>query len=163
MDSPRRPPPLLRQFTAAALALALALAACSLPAADKQSDQIARTFYDELRTGADLDRDAHVGAALKTEDAKAEIAALRVWLPKTAPASVKNTGWNYASSTGAGAWAQLAHAYAYPDRTIRVQTVMQKAPGQSSWSVIGFEAERDGAAAGPIIIGTPPRDASDLD
>jgi hypothetical protein len=159
MDLAVRRSLLLRRLPAA---LALALGACSLPAADKQSDQIARTFYDELRTSADIDRDDHVDASLKTEDAKAEFAALRTWLPKTAPTTVKNTGWNYASSTGAGAWAQLAHAYVYSDRTIRVQTVMQKAPGQSTWSIIGFEAERDGAAEGPIIIGTPPRGASDL-
>jgi hypothetical protein len=144
-------------------AAALAISACSLPAADKESDQIARTFYQELRTGADLDRDAHVDPSLKTDAAQAEIAQLRAWLPAAAPTSVQNTGWNYSSSTGAGAWAQLAHAYVYPDRTIRVETVLQKAPGQTMWSIVGFEAERDGATQGPLIIGTPPKSASDLD
>ena len=150
-------------LTIGSLAITVALAACHLPAGDKESDQIARTLYDELRSGADLARDPHIGAALKTDDAKAQIAQLHALLPAAAPTSVQNTGWNYASTAGAGASAQIAHAYVYPDRTIHVQTVLRKAPGQASWTIIGFEAERDGATGEPIILGTAPKSASDTD
>jgi hypothetical protein len=150
--------------TPASRALAVAaLFGCSLPAADKESDRIARAFYDEIRTGADVDRDPNVDPSLKTDEAKAVIAQLRVMLPTAAPTSVRNTGWNYSSSAGFGASAQLAHAYVYPDRTIDVETVMQKAPGQAAWSIVGFEAERQGATQGPLVLGTPPKPASDAD
>jgi hypothetical protein len=144
-----------------AIAGIAALGACSLPAADKQSDQIARGFYEELRTGADLTADPHLDAALKTPAATAALAQFRSQLPAQPATKVNNTGWNYASSLGEGSSAQLSHAYVYPDRTIDVQTVLRKAPGQTSWMIVGFEAEREGSALTPFQIGAPSKSASD--
>ena len=55
------------------LALALALVACKPAAAplDAEADPIARQFYEEIRTGGDLDTDPHLAHELKnptTED-----------------------------------------------------------------------------------------------
>jgi hypothetical protein len=148
-----------RSFAAAGAALALG--ACSLPAADKQSDAAARQLFEEVRTGGNLDADPNLSPALKTDDAEAAFAQVRAMLPPGAPVSVQNAGWNYASSSGAGASAQLAYAYKYATAVFHVQTVLQKAPGQANWTITGFEIEPDGATSGPTIIGERPKSAAD--
>lgn len=139
-------------------ALAL-LGACSLPTADKESDAIARTFYGEIRAGADLSRDPHLDPALTTPEAAAALAGVRAWAPGQSPTEVSNTGWSFNSNAGQGAEAQLNHAYVYPAATVHVQTMLRKLPGQATWTVVGFEAN---APTGPAIaVGVPPKGPSD--
>jgi hypothetical protein len=142
-----------------AIAAVAALGACSLPTADKESDAAARAFYGEIRSGADLSRDPHLDPALTTPQAAAALAALREWAPGQTPTQVDNTGWSIDSTAGQGSQAQLSYAYVYPSATVHVQTVLHKLPGQTSWSIVGFEAN---AATGPAIaVGVPPKSASD--
>ena len=140
-----------RTLVLAALAL---LGACSIPAADKESDAIARGFYSEVRSNADLSRDPHVDPALATPEAAAALARVRDWAPAAAPTKVSNTGWSYDSNAGQGSVAQLSHAYAYPGATVHVQTVLRKLPGQTNWTVVGFQAN---AQTGPAVaVGVAP-------
>jgi hypothetical protein len=150
-------------FISALTGAAIAICACNLPVADKESDGIARAFYDEVRTGADLTRDPHVSPALETDEAQAELAQIRAVIPAGPLTAVHNTGWHYATSTETGSSAQLGHAYDYAGKTIRIQTIMQKAPGQTSWSIVGFQAGLDGAATAPIVVGVAPRSPGDID
>ena len=139
-------------------ALAL-LGACSLPSADKQSDAIARAFYGEVRSGADLSRDPHLDPALTTPEAAAALAGVRAWAPGQAPTQVSNTGWSVDSNAGQGSEAELSYAYVYPAATVHVQTVLRKLPGQTTWTVVGFEAN---APTGPAVaVGVPPKRPSD--
>ena len=138
-----------------------AVSACSLPAADKESDGIARAFFSEVRGGQDLSRDPHVDPALTTATAQAALAQVRAWSPGAAPTQVNNAGWSYNGNAGSGSTAQLSHAYVFPGRTVRVQTVLRKLPGQTSWTVIGFEANTDSGPA--VMVGTPPKSGSDDD
>ena len=145
-----------RRLVLAALA---ALGACSLPTADKQSDAIARGFYSEVRGGADLSRDAHLDPSLTTPEAVAALARVRDWAPGAAPTKVNSTGWSYNSNAGQGAQAQLSHAYVYPGATVHVQTVLRKLPGQTNWTVVGFEANADTGPA--VAVGVAPKSPSD--
>ena len=142
-----------------ALAALAALGGCSLPAADKESDTIARAFYGEIRSGADLSHDPHLDPALTTPEAATALAAVREWAPGQAPTQVNNTGWSVDSTAGQGSQAQLSYAYVYPAGTVHVQTVLRKLPGQTTWTIVGFEAN---AATGPAItVGVPPKSPGD--
>jgi hypothetical protein len=143
-----------------ALAVLAGAAACNLPAADKASDAIARAFYGEVQSGADLTRDPHVDPALETPEAAAALAQLRAESPKGAPDSVRNTGWRYNTSAGSGTVAQLSHDYVYGSKSVAVQTVLRKAPGQTNWMIVGFEGAASGASS-PVVVGVPPKLDSD--
>ena len=138
-----------------ALTAGLALAACSLPVVDKESDGIARTLFDEVRAGADLTRDPHIDRSLETPAAAAGFSRIRSHLPPGAPSNVNNTGYSYNSSGGTGTTARLSHQYVFGARPITIQTTMHKPPGGTQWFVIGMEADL-GAAEAPIVVGTPP-------
>jgi hypothetical protein len=142
-----------------AFAALAALGACSLPVADRESDALARAFYGEIRSGADLGGDPHVDPALATPQATAELAAVRAWAPGQAPKQVSNGGWAYDSSLGRGADAQLDHTYVYAGATVHVRTMLRKLPGQTSWTIVGFQAN---AESGPTVaVGVPPKGAGD--
>ena len=135
------------------------LGACNLPAADKESDGVARAFYGEVRGGGDLSRDPHLDPALTTPQAVAALAQVRAWAPGASPTQVQNSGWSYNSSSGQGAQAQLSHTYVYPGATVHVQTVMRKLPGQTNWTIVGFTANAD---TGPAVsVGAPPKSGDD--
>ena len=142
--------------------LVLALAACNLPAADKESDADARGFYDELRTGADLSRDPHLDPAFRAAAAALSPADVKAQIPAGAPTKVNVTGWSYDSTAGAGSKATLSHDYVYAGRTVHVMTGLHKYPGQTAWTIVGFRAIADGAAQ-PILIGTMPETSSNND
>jgi hypothetical protein len=143
----------------ASLAAFIALAACSLPPADKDSDRVARAFFSEVRSGADLSRDPNVDPALATPAAQASLAQVRAWSPGAAPTKVDNAGWSYNSTAEAGSTAQLSHAYAFPGGTVRVETVLRKLPGQTNWTIVGFQANADTGPA--VTVGTRPKTGSD--
>jgi hypothetical protein len=151
----------MKLATIAALTASLFIAACSLPVVDKESDAAARTFFDEVRTGADLTHDAHVDASLETPIAAEGFARIRSLLPPGAPTKVSNTGFNFNSSTGTGSTARLSHQYAFGARNITIQTFMKKPPGGTNWLIYAVEADLGGAQPA-IVVGTePPASSSD--
>jgi hypothetical protein len=146
----------------AALAAALALGACSLPVMDKQSDAVARAFFDEVRTGADLSHDSHVGPSLQTPAAAADLAQIRAQLPAGPPTKVNNTGFSYNSDMATGATARLSHQYVYGARLVTIQTFLRKPPGATIWFVVGLEADIGGTQPA-IVVGAEPSVGSSAD
>jgi hypothetical protein len=151
-----------RKARAVPLLAVLALGACNLPVADKESDALARGLYDELRTGADLARDPHLDPSLRAAAAALPPAVVRAQVPRGPWTKLNVTGWNYASSSGAGANATLSHDYVYPGRTVHVMTALHKDPGQAAWTIVGFRAIADGADQ-PIVLGALPKPDSNDD
>ncbi|MGA0602184.1 hypothetical protein ACO2Q3_15865 [Caulobacter sp. KR2-114] len=127
----------MRRLTMLPAMLILALGACSLPAADKESDAEARKLYDEIRTGADLREDPNLADFLRAPDKLADLAAIKGELPAGEPTKVENRSWNY-NTTNDGSVATLVHAYVYPDNTVMAETVLRKTKGEKSWTIAGF-------------------------
>lgn len=147
---------MLRRLAAAALALALA--ACSLPTLDKQADAAARQLFDEIRTGAELSKDANLAAPLRTPQAIAQLAEIREHIPAGAPTKVVNRSFNFTVNNGQST-ANLVHAYEYPGGTVVADTVLQKAMGQKAWQVVGFHVSvepKGGGGAPPVTVTTTP-------
>jgi hypothetical protein len=138
-----------------ALTAALALASCNLPAADKESDGIARGLFEKIRTDEDPSHDTHLDPSLQTPSAAAGFAQIHGLLPPGAPTKVNITGYSYNTVSGAGTTARLSHQYVYGPRSITIQTFMKKPPGGTSWFIVGVEADLGGAQPG-IVVGAEP-------
>jgi hypothetical protein len=145
-----------------AFAAALVLGACSLPVMDKESDGVARAFFDKIRTNEDPAHDAHLDPSLQTPTAAVGFAQIAASLPPGAPTKVNNTGFSYNSSSGTGSVARLSHQYVYGARTITIQTFMKKPPGGTSWFIVGIEFDPGGAQPA-IQVGAEPATSSSDD
>jgi hypothetical protein len=145
-----------------ALATAVALSACTLGVIDKESDSVARAFFDEVRTGADLSRDTHVDPSLQAPAAAAGLARIRSQLPPGAPTKVNSTGFSFNSDTATGGTARLSHEYVYGARSVTIQTFLRKPPGATIWFVVGLEADLGGTQP-PIVVGAEPSVGSSTD
>jgi hypothetical protein len=152
----------MKRATIVALAAGLGIAACSLPVADKESDGVARTFFDEVRSGADLSRDVHVDPSLQTPITGDGFARMRSALPPGPPTKVNNSGYSYNSSSGAGSMARLSHQYVWGARNVTIQTFMKKPPGGTNWVIYAVEADLGGAQPA-IVVGTEPAASSSDD
>ena len=131
------------------------LAACSLPVMNKEADGVARTFFDEVRSGADLSKDPHVDPTLQTPITSAGFARIRSELPPGAPTKVTNTGFNVNTDTASGSTLRLAHQYAWGDRSVTIQTFLRKPPGATIWFVVAMEADLGGTQPA-IQVGIEP-------
>jgi hypothetical protein len=152
----------MKLATIVALTACLAIAACNLPVADKASDGVARTFFDEVRTGADLSRDTHVDPSLQTPITGEGLARIRSLLPPGAPTKVNNTGFNYNTDTATGSTARLSHQYVWGARNVTIQTFLRKPPGATIWFVVGVEADFGGTQPA-VIVGAEPNVGSSSD
>jgi hypothetical protein len=140
-------------ITALALAGAGGLGACSI---DKEADAAARQFNDEVRTGANLAGDPHVGPQLTAADAAAALAAFHAALPTDAPSAVKNTGFSF-NSDNTGATYSLTYEYDFAGgRQVMMTDTMQKLTGQTTWTIIGFKGEPGGGAPTDTAGAPPP-------
>lgn len=141
----------------------LALAACALPAFNKQADAEAKELFAQIADGRDLSDNTNLSGDLQNGDDREALGAIKNILPNSAPTKTANSGWSFNSSNGATR-AVLSHTYTYADGTvILTQAVMQKGGGADHWTIIGFWATRqsDGTKRG---AGTAPVDsASDGD
>ncbi|HEY2708297.1 MAG TPA: hypothetical protein VGI95_09605 [Caulobacteraceae bacterium] len=149
--------PTSRWRRALALAVCLFASACSLPVADKESDGLARTFYDEMRSGADLSRDPHLSPAVRAAAAATTPDQLRAQIPAGPWTKINVTGWNFNSSSETGASATLGHDYVYPKATVHVMTGLHKEPGQTAWTIVGFRAIADGSPQPALVLGAMPQ------
>jgi hypothetical protein len=152
----------MKLATIVALAAGLGIAACNLPVVDKESDGVAKAFFDEVRTGADLGRDTHVDPSLETPITGQGFARIRSLLPPGAPTKVNNTGFSYNSSSGTGSTARLSHQYVWGARNVTIQTFMKKPPGGTNWVIYALEADLGGAQPA-IVVGTEPAPSSSDD
>ena len=140
----------------------LALAACALPAFNKQADAEAKELFAQIADGKDLSDNTNLSEDLQNGDDREALGAIKNILPNSAPTKTANSGWSFNSSNGATR-AVLSHTYTYGDGTvILTQAVMQKGGGADHWTIIGFWATRqsDGTKRG---AGTAPADSASDD
>jgi len=117
----------------------LSLAACkpAAPTLDPTADAIARQFFDEVRTGADLESDPHLAHELKNPTTEDQIAQFRALIPTEPYRSVElRTSDTQTDSTGVTT--KLMDVYNYGDHTLVVQTALFKSPGGVDPVIVGF-------------------------
>ena len=129
-------------------ALALALLACkpAPPAPDPAAEPIARAFFDEVRTGADIEADPHVAHELKNPTSEDQLAEFRALIPAD-PATRVETRSADAQVSSEGTLTRLTQAYHYVDRTLLVQTALFKSPSGVDPVIVGFKVSLDDGAA----------------
>jgi hypothetical protein len=135
----------MTRFAILALA-ALALAACKPepPKLDPDADQIARAFFDEVRTGADLDADPHLAHELKNPTTEEQIGNFRTLIPVEPPHSVELRD-STVSTDSTGTTTKLTDVYHYVDRDLIAQTALFKSPGGVEPVIVGFRVVQPGA------------------
>ena len=127
----------------AVLCLGLLLCACGLPAPDKSAEPIARSFYDEVRSGADLTDDPNVAHELKNDTSTQQLAAFREMIPAEAPQSIQTRAYDVVVNS-TGTTTHITDAYRYADRTLIAQTALFKSPSGRSPVIIGFHLSMEG-------------------
>ena len=133
-------------ITVVSLALALALAACSLPN-DPAADALARKAFDQLRRGD------YAGLMAETEpksfgpDSQPMLVQMHDMLPPGEPTSSRLAGFNSYAGT-AGSTLTLTHVYDYGDRRVTAATMLVKTGSgdKVSWIIRGFH----------VNVGLPP-------
>ena len=126
------------------LLLALMLVACkpAAPPLDPQADPIARAFFEEVRTGANLDASPHLARERKNTTTEQQLSEFRDLIPSQPPSSIELKEFNV-SSDSAGVTTRLVDVYTYPDRALIVQTALFKAPAGQTPVIIGFKVTSD--------------------
>ena len=132
----------------AILALALTVAACkpAAPTLDPTADSIARQFFDEVRTGGDLENDPHLAHELKNPTTEDQIAQFRALIPAEPYRSVELRS-SETTTDSAGVTTKLMDVYNYGDHTLVVQTALFKSPGGVDPVIVGFNV-RPGDSGG---------------
>jgi len=119
----------------------LSLAACKPavpPPLDPDADAIARQFFEEVRTGADLETDPHLAHELKNPTTEAQIAAFRAEIPVEPPKSVV-VQHSDVQVDSTGATTRITEIYQYADRTLTVRTALFKSPAGQQPVIVGFD------------------------
>ena len=118
---------------------ALALAACqpAKPTLDANAEPIAQAFFDEVRTGADLDADEHLAHELKNPTSEQQLAVFKTLIPVEPPSSIELQAWEV-HTDAAGTTTKLTELYHYADRTLVAQTALFKSPSGTAPVIIGF-------------------------
>lgn len=132
----------------AAFALVLALAACkpAPPTPDPSAAPIAREFFEEVRTGADIEADPHVARELKNPTSEDQLAEFRAMIPADPPSQIE-TRTEDAQVSSEGTLTRLTQVYRYFDRTLLVQTALFKSPSGVEPVIVGFKVSPDDTAA----------------
>ena len=118
----------------------LSLAACkpAAPTLDPTADAIARQFFDEVRTGADLEGDPHLAHELKNPTTEDQIAQFRALIPAEPYRSVELRSSD-TTTDSTGVTTKLMDIYNYGDHTLVVQTALFKSPGGVDPVIVGFK------------------------
>ena len=122
-----------------ALVSIAAVAACqpAKPTLDPNAEPIARAFFEEVRTGADLDADEHLAHELKNPTSEEQLTVFRSLIPVEPPQSIELKSW-VATRDSAGTTTKLTELYHYADRTLMAQTALFKSPSGRDPVIIGF-------------------------
>ena len=123
----------------AGVLVVLSLAACkpAPPTLDPNAEPIAKAFFDEVRTGADLGADIHLAHELKNPTTEDEIAQLRPLIPAEPYRSVTLQSWD-AKTDSTGTTTRLTEVYDYGDHTLIAQTALFRSPGGVDPVIVGF-------------------------
>lgn len=132
----------------AALALGLVVVAACQPAKptlDPHAEVIARQFFEDVRSGADLDAEPHLAHELKNPTTEAQIAHFRTMIPDDPPRSIELRTWD-AKTDSAGTTTRLTEAYAYGDHTLVAQFALFKSPSGEDPVIVGFQLSDEPAS-----------------
>ena len=124
-----------------ALLIVLALAACkpaAAPQLDPDAEVIARQFYEEVKSGADLNADTHMAHELKNPTSEEQLAMFRSMIPDEPARSIDLESWD-AKTDDTGTTTRLTFNYGYSDRTLVAQTALFKSPGGKDPVIVGFQ------------------------
>jgi hypothetical protein len=119
----------------------LALAACKpaeAPQLDPSAEVIARQFYEEVKSGADLNTDVHMARELKNPTSEEQLATFRSMIPDEPARSIDLETWD-AKNDSSGTTTRLTIDYGYSDRTLVAQTALFKSPGGKDPVIVGFQ------------------------
>jgi hypothetical protein len=125
----------------AAVLFVLALAACKpaeAPQLDPSAEVIARQFYEEVKSGADLNTDVHMAHELKNPTSEQQLALFRSMIPDEPARSIDLETWD-AKTDSSGATTRLTIDYGYSDRILVAQTALFKSPGGKDPVIVGFQ------------------------
>ncbi len=131
-----------------ALLVLLAVAACKPappPELDPAAEVIARQFYEEVKSGVDLEGDVHLAHELKNPTSAEQLAMFRGMIPDEPARSIDLETWD-AKTDGAGTTTRLTIDYGYSDRTLVAQTALFKSPGGKEPVIVGFQITSKPAA-----------------
>jgi hypothetical protein len=123
------------------LLFVLALAACKpaeAPQLDPSAEVIARQFYEEVKSGADLNTDEHMAHELKNPTSEEQLALFRSMIPDEPARSIDLESWD-AKTDSSGTTTRLTINYGYSDRTLVAQTALFKSPGGKDPVIVGFQ------------------------
>jgi hypothetical protein len=135
----------MARFAPALVALVVAACQPAAPTLDPSAEPIARQFFDEVRTGADLDASPHLAHELKNPTTEAEVAQFRSLIPEGPPNTVTLKTWD-AKNESIGTTTHLTQSYAYADRTLTVRTALFKSPSGQDPVIVGFAVTSDAAS-----------------
>ena len=126
---------------AAALALIVLASACkpaAAPQLDPSAEVIARQFYEDVRSGADLNTNSHLAHELKNPTSEEQLAMFRSLIPDEPARSIDLDNWDAKTDTD-GTTTRLTIDYGYGDRTLVAQTALFKSPGGVDPVIVGFQ------------------------
>jgi hypothetical protein len=127
----------------------LLLAACKpaeAPQLDPDAEVIARQFYEEVKSGADLNTDVHMARELKNPTSEEQLALFRSMIPDEPARSIDLESWD-AKTDATGTTTRLTIDYGYSDRTLVAQTALFKSPGGKDPVIVGFQITSKPAAS----------------
>jgi hypothetical protein len=123
----------------------LALGACH-GAADQPSQTkagpIARAFYEEVRTGADITADPHLAHELKNPTTQSQLGTFRALIPPEAPSQIETRLFDVETDE-TGETTRIVEAYHYADRTLIAQTALFRSPAGRSPVIVGFNISQE--------------------
>jgi hypothetical protein len=133
----------------AGVVLVLALAACKPPPppVEVAAEPIARAFFDEVRTGGDIESDPHVARELKNPTSEEQLAEFRAMIPP-GPYGEVEIRENQAVSDSTGVTTRITHAYHYPNQTVIAQTALFRAPSGKDPVIVGFKVSLEPGPGG---------------
>lgn len=107
------------------------------------AEAAARVAFDKLRA-----RDFTALQAMFTDDLQGPQLAetlqlMRAAVPDGTPMSAKRIGWEAEAKAGEGRRVVLTHAYEYPGRTVKVETVL--VPSGETWKLAGMHVDLPGS------------------
>lgn len=122
---------------AAAMAVGVLLAGCSLMRPSPDVDAATKAVYKQVRLG-DPALQSTLVPELRNADTSGELARIRTLLPPGEPKSVKAVGWTRTVTTGAPESALVRHLYDYGDRRVLAETRIQRSAVGGLWQVSDF-------------------------
>jgi hypothetical protein len=115
------------------------------PPLDPNADRFARQLFDEIRTGADLDADAHLAHELKNPTTEEQIDQFRSLIPAEPYRSVELREAEV-SEDSTGVTTKLTDVYHYSDKDLVAQTALFRSPAGVNPVIVGFNLTVSGGS-----------------